>query len=100
MTETTELPPNVVIGQAVTFTDTAGVKHDALLTAVHGNVQRVQITTEFTGETRDIYPAVNLVYVSTDEAKRDPYGRQLERASSVSYGGGVGVTWGYNWTLK
>lgn len=31
-------------------------------------------------------PCCNLVYVTRDENKTDPYGRQIERATSCSYG--------------
>jgi hypothetical protein len=30
-------------------------------------------------------PCINVVYVSPDTAKRDPYGTQIERASSVQH---------------
>lgn len=56
------------IGDAVTYVDEIGEEQHALLTAVHG---------------ADDTPSVNLVFVSADEAKRDPYGRQTERRSSV-----------------
>lgn len=58
------------IGTVVRYVDEHGRPHDALLTAVHG-------------ETLGVH-AVNLVYVSEDEAKHDPFGRQIERASSVA----------------
>lgn len=58
------------IGSVVTYVDEHAQPHPAVLTAVWG---------ETVGEC-----AVNLVYVSGDESKNDPYGRQVERASSVS----------------
>lgn len=53
------------IGDSVTYVDEVRVTHDALITAVHGS------------------ECINLIYVSTEELKADPYGRQIERASSV-----------------
>lgn len=53
------------VGGSVTYFDEYGVPHDALVTAV------------WTPE------CINVVYVSNDENKRDPNGRQIERASSV-----------------
>ena len=58
------------IGDAVIYTDEVGVEHDALVTVYWGG--------DHEGG------AMNCVYVSGDPAKNDPYGRQLERASSVS----------------
>jgi len=57
-------------GDVVTYTDEVGVKHDALVTVYFG------------GDRPD--GALNCVYVSLDNSKSDPYGNQLERASSVS----------------
>lgn len=54
------------------FVDEHAQQHNALLTAVHG----------FDAATNP-HPAVNLVYVTTNDAKRDPYGHQLERSNSV-----------------
>ena len=56
------------VGQAVTFVDARGQERAALLTAIHG---------------QDETPSVNLVFVSDDPARNDPYGRQIERESSV-----------------
>jgi hypothetical protein len=56
------------IGQAVVFVDAQGKRHDALLLAVHGDTA---------------HAAVNLVYVTKNPDKRDPYGQQTERCSSV-----------------
>jgi hypothetical protein len=61
------------VGDAVVYVDEHGAAHDALVTAYHGKE----------GEQAEC--AVNLVYIGFDPDKRDPYGRQLERASSVSY---------------
>jgi plastocyanin len=59
------------IGDTVHFVDQRRQQHNALLTAVHDGGQGLP------------NPAVNLVYVSEDETKTDPYGRQVERKTSV-----------------
>jgi len=66
-------------GDAVTFVDQHGASHNALLTCVHGEA------------TSDYQPSVNLLYVTGDEAKRDPYGLQIERSSSVVHRGQQGA---------
>lgn len=53
------------IGDVVTYRDEVGVEHNGLVLAVHGP------------------DCINVVYLSSDEAKRDSYGRQIERDSSV-----------------
>lgn len=63
-------PYTPVVGQVVVYVDEVGVAHQALVTAYWG------------GDRPD--GALNLVYVSSDSEKSDPYGRQIERASSVS----------------
>lgn len=47
--------------------DDRGLAHHALVTWRHGEGN----------------PSINLVIVSTDASKDDPYGRQIERHSSV-----------------
>jgi hypothetical protein len=58
------------VGDVITYVDEVGVEHDALVTVYFG------------GDRPD--GALNCVYTSSDESKSDPYGRQIERASSVS----------------
>ena len=53
------------VGEYVIYTDEVGQDHDALVTAVHGPF------------------CINCLYVSDSEDKRDQYGRQIERPSSV-----------------
>lgn len=53
------------IGDVVKLTDEHGVEHNALVTAVHGP------------------SCINAVYTSGDAEKHDPYGRQIERYSSL-----------------
>jgi hypothetical protein len=63
-------PNTPVVGDAVVYTDPVGVEHVALVTAYWG------------GDRPN--GALNLVYVSSDDSKRDPNGRQIERDTSVS----------------
>lgn len=57
-------------GDVVTYVDEVSVEHDALVTIYFGG-------------NRD-GGALNCTWVSNDDNKSDPYGNQLERASSVS----------------
>jgi hypothetical protein len=64
------------VGSVVIFTDAHGVDHNALVTAVFGEVSHNP------GDDDDsaLYmPCLNAVWVSSDESKQDPYGRQIER---------------------
>lgn len=65
----------VKIGNHVIFTDSHRRQHSALLTAVWGGPPESAIP--------ENPPAVNLVYVVDDETRDDPYGRQIERETSV-----------------
>lgn len=60
-------------GQHVTFVDPVGKRHDALVTA------------DWSTKTFDGPGAINVVYVTDDAGKKDPYGLQLERATSVPH---------------
>lgn len=57
-------------GDVITYVDEVGVAHDALVTQYWGGEQPGG--------------ALNCVYITSEDTKRDPYGRQVERASSVS----------------
>jgi len=59
----------VFIGKTVTFADSHGLPHDALVTQVWGEP--------------DAKPCINLVHVSMMEEKEDSWGRQIERVSSA-----------------
>lgn len=61
-------------GDHVIFTDTHRRQHSALVTEVwdSGAEQRM-----------DSLPALNLLYVVSDDTRMDQYGRQIERESSV-----------------
>lgn len=63
----------VAPGDAVFVVDEQYGEHLGLVTTVHGT---------FT----DTYaPCINVVFVSKDAAKRDPYGQQVERLSSLQH---------------
>jgi hypothetical protein len=55
------------VGRAVIFTDTHGVKHNALVTAVWGELG---------------VHSINLLFVEDDPAKTDQYGRQINRQNT------------------
>lgn len=59
--------------QAIVYVDPKGERHAALVTAWWGPMG--------SGTER----GCNLVYVTSDPDKRDPYGLQLERATSVCH---------------
>lgn len=60
-------------GDVVTYVDPRGVPRPALVTAVWGA----------SPDTEDREVGVNLVFVSGDPERKDPYGRQVERETSV-----------------
>ena len=67
-------------GSKVIFVDSRRAAHNALVTEIHG--------------APEMLPSINLVFVTTDEDRRDSYGRQIERQSSVVHkrdqtGGGM-----------
>lgn len=64
------------VGDAVRYFDPHGMQHDALLTAIWTSTG--EILTEENAKC-----AVNLVWISEDDTKKDPYGRQIERQTSV-----------------
>jgi hypothetical protein len=65
----------VEIGDAVIFVDPYGREHNAIVTT----------TFQGGGHPGDDgpRPAVNLVYVSSDDSQTDQYGRQIARNTSV-----------------
>lgn len=63
----------VTVGDVVRIVDEQYVEHLGLVTTVHG---------EFSGA---FVPCINTVHVSKDAAKRDPYGQQVERLSSLQH---------------
>jgi len=73
------------IGQACTVVDEVGAVHPGLITAVHGTA------------TDTYQPSINAVFTSHDATKTDPYGRQVERLSSLVHKTGAGSTPGRYW---
>ncbi len=55
------------VGESVVWHDSTGTSHSALVTAVWGPT------------------CINVVFVSSDKAKDDTYGRQIERATSCTH---------------
>lgn len=70
-TETPVTP--VSAGDPVTIVDETYGEHVGLVTCVHGTF------------TSSYVPCINVVFVSSDPAKRDPYGAQVERLSSLQH---------------
>lgn len=68
------------IGSQVVYTDKHFVDRVALVTAIWGSPNWREHCIE-PGQAN--VPCINLVYVSGDPTKDDPYGRQLERSTSV-----------------
>lgn len=68
----------ISIGDHVKVVDETGNLHDGLVTQQWGQPGRVIKD----GESP---PAINVVFVTSDAAKTDPYGGQLERLSSCSH---------------
>lgn len=65
------------VGGVVMWVDEHGQPRPALITAIHGQ------ESEHEGVMR--YPCINLVTTTADASKTDPYGRQIERHSSVNH---------------
>lgn len=59
------------VGDHVVFIDEKFVEHDALVTRVWPGIGGFEVA------------GCNLVFVSGDESKDDPYGRQIERRTSI-----------------
>ena len=87
------------VGDVVVFMDEVNCPHNALVTAVHGEISRIQWREDIEGLTghwnHEIIegkgpvklqiPCINLLYLSGNPNKQDPYGRQCEHESSVVY---------------
>ena len=80
------------VGESVLFFNPQGLPSPGLITAVHGEAR-------YDKDGKCTYaPLINVVFTSLDEDKTDPYGRQIERASSVSHWIGHyahGMYWAY-----
>lgn len=67
----------VGVGDHVKVVTESYEERDALVTTVHGT---------FPEEGKPGFiPCINVVYISSDPAKRDPYGQQVERMSSLQH---------------
>ncbi len=64
------MKPTPEIGDAVTYVDVRGQPRNALVTCIFSR-----------GE--EALPSINVVIVADDPAKDDPYGRQMERWTSI-----------------
>lgn len=67
----------VAVGDPVRVSDETYGEHVALVTAVHGPWRD--------NDGNPFVPCINVIYVSTDPAKKDPYGQQTERLSSLQH---------------
>jgi len=72
MTELKATAEPVVAGDPVIVVDETYQRHHALVTCVHGTFGPG-------------VPCINVAYVTSDEGKRDPYGAQIERLSSLQH---------------
>lgn len=86
------------IGCTVYFFDSLRKPHPAIVTNwFHGGPDGQTVEeylSKYSEETRakSWLPCCNLVWVSSDPTKSDPYGSQIERATSCSYGRNQGMT--------
>jgi hypothetical protein len=85
------------VGDVVIFTDEHGIDHNALVTAVFGEVTHFPADGEDVGVRPGSMPCLNAVWVSGNEEKQDPYGRQIERDHTsivhATYQPAHGVYW-------
>ena len=86
------------IGCSVIFFDSHRVPHEALVTNwFHGDHNGISVADweaaqRAKGITSPLWmPCCNVVYVTRDEDQKDPYGRQIERATSCTYGRQTGM---------
>lgn len=69
----------VDVGDPVRIVDETYGEHVGLVTVVHGTFSGDHVASS------GYVPCINVVYVSGDPDKRDPYGRQVERMSSLQH---------------
>lgn len=74
-------PPAVQVGDLVLYAEPDGTDRQALVTAVWSPT------------------CINVVFVDGDASKQDQYGRQIKRATSVSWAHTAGQVHGFNWRL-
>lgn len=80
------------IGAALVYLTPTRQRVNALVTAVHGQGAPEEHKAKYGS-----WPCINVCFVSPDTSKQDPYGRQIERATSVSHGSQQGVPMGNCW---
>lgn len=80
------------VGDSVTYVDEHSALHDALITAIHNRTGVIETK-------EDELCCINVVYITSDGSKRDPYGQQVERASSVQ-GQSAHTAHGRYWVTK
>jgi len=86
------------IGCRVVFFDSLRQPHEAIVTNwFHGGPDGQTVEeylSKYDPERRNAawLPCCNVVWASSDPSKSDPYGRQLERQTSCSYGRSQGMT--------
>lgn len=68
----------VSIGDHIIYVDRVGRQQNALVTAVWGQYEDGRFVD-------DRGPTINLLFISLNEAKRDDFGRQMERETSVAH---------------
>lgn len=91
------------VGDVVVYYDEHGRPHDALVTAIHGYRNKQEQDEHYRAfcaanagmdylRPLDEYlaiewriPSVNVVFVTDDGNRTDPYGRQIDRATSVPH---------------
>lgn len=78
--ETEEQVKEVVPGDAVRIVSETYGEHIGLVTAVHGRFGSENAAGPYV-------PCINVVFVTTDPAKHDPYGQQIERLTSLQHYG-------------
>ena len=66
------------VGDVIIFADGYGRDRNALVVAVFGEAGVLE-SEHYPGGKRLSMPCLNAVWVSGDESKQDPYGRQIER---------------------
>ena len=81
-----EMTRTLKTGDHVVYVDELRNRHNALVTIWHGcsSEDSVEAFQERFGQ--GTMPCLNLVFVVSDESKKDPYGRQIERRSSCMHG--------------
>ena len=90
----------IKVGDPIEFVDQQGRSHAALVTEVHGTYGHSCGTLPKHDEEGETvwggHPPINVLYVTKEEGKRDSWGAQIERSSSVvhrEHQGASGLYW-------